>query len=188
MSQRLEIVRARADPDELRRTAADAVHWWIGAPAHAHAVAAGFLARAGDLAAARREVDTVLALNDWRADRSYLWSVFVGELAAAAIALRDRALCELLLTDLMPLADTCAVNGALVCFMGAHAHRVGLLQTALGDPEQAAQSLHQALDVHRRLGARIWEEESRRALAGLSTPTPASSPSMRRVGDLWQIG
>ena len=188
MSQRLEIVRARADPDELRRTAAEAVHWWIGAPAHAHAVAAGFLARAGDLAAARREVDTVLALDDWRADRSYLWSVFVGELTAAAIALGDRALCELLLDDLMPLADTCAVNGALVCFMGAHAHRVGLLQAALGDPAQAAQSLYQALDVHRRLGARIWEDESRRALAGLGVPAPTSGATMRRVGDLWQVG
>jgi len=188
MSQRLEIVRARADPDELRRTAAEAVHWWIGAPAHAHAVAAGFLARAGDLVAARREVDTVLALDDWRADRSYLWSVFVGELTAAAIALGDRALCELLLNDLLPLADTCAVNGALVCFMGAHAHRVGLLQAALGDPAQAARSLCQALDVHQRLGARIWEDESRRALVGLGVPAPTSGATMRRVGDLWQVG
>jgi hypothetical protein len=187
MSQRLEIVRARADPDELRRTAAEAVRWWIGAPAHAHAVAAGFLARAGDLTAARREVDTVLALDDWRADRSYLWSVFVGELAAAAIALHDQALCELLLNDLKPLADTCAVNGALVCFMGAHAHRIGLLQAALGDPARAGDSLRRAIDIHRRLGARIWEEESRRALAGLSTPAPTSGATMRLVGDLWQV-
>ena len=36
-------------------------------------------------------------------------------------------LCAQLLDDLLPMADTCAVNGALVCFMGAHAHRVGLL-------------------------------------------------------------
>ncbi|WP_328463321.1 ATP-binding protein [Actinoplanes sp. NBC_00393] len=32
MSQRLEIVRCRADPAELRATAAAAVEWWIGAP------------------------------------------------------------------------------------------------------------------------------------------------------------
>ena len=52
-----------------------------GVPSHAHAVAAGFLARAGDpddLDAARRALDTVVALDTWRADRSYLWSVFVG--------------------------------------------------------------------------------------------------------------
>ena len=87
MSQRLEIVRARDDPAELRDMAAEAVRWWVGAPAHAHAVAAGFHARAGDLDAARRELDTVLALDDWRTDRSYLWSIFIGEL----IDRRDRA-------------------------------------------------------------------------------------------------
>jgi hypothetical protein len=43
MSQRLEIVRARNHPAELRNMAGEAVRWWIGAPAHAHAVAAGFL-------------------------------------------------------------------------------------------------------------------------------------------------
>jgi hypothetical protein len=43
MSQRLEIVRARNQPAELRDLAAEAVRWWIGAPAHAHAVAAGFV-------------------------------------------------------------------------------------------------------------------------------------------------
>ncbi|GIE95597.1 ATP-binding protein [Paractinoplanes rishiriensis] len=183
MSQRLELVRARGEPDELRRTAAEAVRWWVGAPAHAHAVAAGFLARAGDLDAARREVDTVLALDDWRADRSYLWSVFAGELAAAAIALGDRALCTLLLADLRPLAGTCTVNGALVCFMGAHAHRVGLLEAALGDTAAAAASLRQARDIHRRLGARLWERESERALAALVPP----GPELRWVGDLWQL-
>nr|WP_221380457.1 AAA family ATPase [Actinoplanes polyasparticus] len=184
MSQRLEVVRARNDPDELRRTAAEAVGWWIGAPAHAHAVAAGFLARAGDLAAARREVETVRALPDWRADRSYLWSVFVGELTAAAIALKDRELCELLLADLEPLADTCAVNGALVCFMGAHAHRVGLLRAALGEPDGAAESLRAALRVHERLGARLWADETRRALSAL---TPGPEPSICRSGEMWQV-
>jgi hypothetical protein len=37
----------------------------------------GFLARAGDQDAARRELDTALSL-DWHGDRSYLWSIFVG--------------------------------------------------------------------------------------------------------------
>jgi hypothetical protein len=118
MSQRLEIVRARNQVAELRDMAAQAVGWWIGAPAHAHAVAAGFYARAGDLEDARRELDTVLALQDWRSDRSYLWSVFIGEMATAAIALQDRMLCQRLIEELLPVADTCAVNAAFVCFMG----------------------------------------------------------------------
>ena len=74
---------------------------------------------------------------DWRGDRSYLWSAFVGGMTAAAIALEDQSLCEQLLADLVPVGDTCAVNGALVCFMGAHAHRVGLLHAALGQPALA---------------------------------------------------
>ncbi|MCO8275419.1 AAA family ATPase [Actinoplanes sp. TRM 88003] len=184
MSQRLEVVRARGNPDELRRTAAEAVRWWVGAPAHAHAVAAGFLARAGDPTAARREVETVRALPDWRADRSYLWSIFAGELTAAAIALEDRELCQLLLADLEPLADTCAVNGALVCFMGAHAHRVGLLRAALGDSAGAVESLRGALAVHERLGARLWADETRRALATL---TPGAEATICRSGEMWQV-
>lgn len=193
MSQRLEIVRARADPAELRELATDAVRWWIGAPAHAHAVAAGFHARAGDLDTARHELDTVLALPDWRTDRSYLWSVFVGELATAAIALQDLPLCQRLLDDLLPVAGSCAVNGAMVCFMGAHAHRVGLLCAALGRPDAARQWLHQALEIHRVLGAGAWRAETERALAVLDGPTPPlpaqdpGAPCLQRIGDMWLV-
>lgn len=182
MSQRLEIVRARADPAELRAMAGEAVRWWIGAPAHAHAVAAGFHARAGDLDLARRELDIVLALEDWRTDRSYLWSVFIGEMATAAIAVGDRPLCTQLLADLTPVAETCAVNAALVCFMGAHAHRIGLLHAALGAAEPARRWLEQALAVHRRLGARAWAAETERALGALSF-----GPRLRRAGELWEV-
>ncbi|GIJ61432.1 ATP-binding protein [Virgisporangium aurantiacum] len=192
MSQRLEVVRARADPVELRATAAEAVRWWVGAPAHAHAVAAGFAARAGELELARREVDTVLALDDWRSDRSYLWSIFVGELVVAAIALGDRDLKAALLDDLLPIADTCAVNGAFVCFMGAHAHRVGLLYAALDRPEEAVHWLTRALDTHRRLGARAWAEETRGALDRLhavpvTSKEPTAAATLRRVGDMWEV-
>jgi hypothetical protein len=216
MSQRIEIVRARADAAELRELAAEAVRWWIGAPAHAHAVAAGCLARAGDLDGARRELDTVQALDDWRTDLSYLWSVYVGELAVAAIAVADRPLCERLLDDLTPLAGACVVNGALVCFMGSHAHRVGLLHAALGRAAPARQWLAAALDTHRRLGARLWEAESHLALAalggleagrhaeraaelraaagvaapvaGAATPAGADGVVLRRTGDMWLVG
>lgn len=56
MSQRLDLVRARAVPEELARFADDAVGHWTGAPIHAHAVAAGFLARAGDVDGTARHV------------------------------------------------------------------------------------------------------------------------------------
>jgi hypothetical protein len=205
MSQRLEIVRVRNDASELREMAAEAVRWWVGAPVHAHAVAAGFLARAGDLDAARTEVDTVVALDAWRTDRTYLWSVYIGELAAAAIALSDRPLCQSVLDALLPAADTCAVNGALVCFMGSHAHRVGLLYGALGRRDEADRWLRRALEIHRRLGARTWEAETVTALARLDDADPPGRPDrpghpgrpdrsedgsagarLQRVGDMWQ--
>jgi tetratricopeptide (TPR) repeat protein len=182
MSQRLEVVRARGDAAELRATAADAVRWWIGAPAHAHAVAAGFYARAGDLDRAASELATVLALPDWRTDRSYLWSIFAGELVVAATALDDRPVCRQLLDDLLPIADTCAVNGALVCFMGAHAHRVGLLYAALGQPDSARHWLDRAVTVHRGLGAALWEAETCTMLATLAIDDP--QPYARRASEL----
>jgi hypothetical protein len=211
MSQRLEVVRARNQPAELREMAVEAVSWWVGAPAHAHAVAAGYCARAGDLDLARRELDTVLALDDWRTDRSYLWSIFIGEMATAAIAVGDAALCERLLDDLLPVAGACAVNGALVCFMGAHAYRVGLLCAALGQLDGARHWLRHAVSVHRRLGARIWLAESEHALAAIDQPdgartegipaavrsrppgaaeatsgSEAEVPRLLRTGDMWQ--
>jgi hypothetical protein len=220
MSQLLEVVRARGDPAALRHTAGLAVERWVGVPTHAHAVAAGFLARAGDIDGARRELDVVLSLADWRAERSYLWSVFVGELVEAAVAVADHPLCERLLEDLMPVADSCAVNGALVCFMGAHAQRVGQLHAALDRADPARDWLRRALDTHITLGARAWEAETCAALVSvggsgadrhaararaiadelglarvavrmgtqLHAAAARSGASLRRVGDMWEVG
>ena len=184
MSQLLEVTRARGLPDQLRETAARAVEWWVGAPAHAHAIAAGFLARAGDREGARRELDTVLTLEDWRADRSYLWSVFVGELATAAVAVGDGDLCRRLLDDLRPLRTTCAVNGALVCFMGAHAHHLGQLHAALGERKEAEVLLREALATHERLGARGWAAETSAALVRVLR----GGVALRAVGEVWEVG
>ena len=185
MSQRLELVRARADADELRRFAGDAVDHWTGAPVHAHAVAAGFLTRAGDADAAAHHVATVVDLGTWRADRSYLWSVLVRELAHAAIALDDRELCRQLFDDLNPIADSCGVNGAVVAFAGSHAHTAGLLAAALDRSEASQLLLDQAATTYRRLGATSWLADARADAARSSDDT--ATASMRRVGDVWHL-
>ena len=189
MSQHLEIVRAGGQTDELRAFATEAVGHWKGAPIHAHAVAAGFFARAGDLGAAHQHVATVVDLGTWRADRSYLWSVFVRELARAALALEDRDLCARLLGDLHPVAGSCGVNGAVVAFAGSHAHTAGLLAAALGQADEARQLLDQANDTYRRLGATGWLAEVRGELGATHVlgPAPAASHSMRRRGGAWHI-
>lgn len=186
MSQRLELVRARAVPDELTRFATEAVAHWTGAPVHAHAVAAGFSARAGDLGGARRHVALVIDLGTWRADRSYLWSTFVRELAVAAIALGDVSLCEELLADLIPMGASCGVNGAVVAFAGSHAHTAGLLTSALGRDGRAL--LDQAGVTYDRLGATGWRAE----IEGIAEhPGPGAAGSMnrwmRRHGRSWHI-
>ncbi|MGQ0576622.1 MAG: ATP-binding protein [Pseudonocardia sp.] len=173
MSQLLGLVRARGEPARLQATAAEAVTHWVGVPSHAHAVAAGLLALAGapdDLAAARRALDTVSAIGTWRDDRSYLWPVFVGAMATAAARLGDRTLCAELLAELEPVAGSCGVNGALVCFMGSNAHWAGILAAALGRTDDARRHLENALDVHRRLGAAAWEAETSVELALLGAP------------------
>ncbi len=167
MSQLLEVARARGEPDQLRATAEMAVGWWVGIPSHAHAVAAGLLADAGDLDAARRALDTVRELGTWREDRSYVWSVFVGGLTAAAARLGDLDLCAELFAELAPLAETCGVNGAVVCFMGSHAHWAGVAAETLGRTDEARDLLLRALRAHERLGARAWEAETCAVLAEL---------------------
>ncbi|MGP4056025.1 ATP-binding protein [Mycobacterium sp. 4D054] len=187
MSQRLELVRARAAPTELVAFADEAVRHWTGAPVHAHAVAAGFNARAGDLDAASRHVSAVQDLGTWRAERSYLWSVFVRELAVAAVAVDERVLCEELLTELEPLADSCGVNGALVAFAGSHAHTAGRLAAALGQPDRAKSLLAQACRVYERLGAwTLAEARTDLEAAQRDGATPATRALRRRDLD-WEV-
>jgi tetratricopeptide (TPR) repeat protein len=168
MSQRLELVRAQGDASAQQAFAGEAVGWWIGTPVYAHAVAAGFMARAGDLDAARREVDVVLELGAWQADRSYLWSVLVGNLTDAAVRLKDAELCARILDELRPVLSSCGVNGAVVAFAGSHAHFAGIAAASLGRHEEAHTLLQQAVTVHARLGAGVWEAASRDALRGLA--------------------
>ena len=190
MSQRLELVRARDDPGELTAFAAEAVAHWTGAPVHAHAVAAGFYASADDLDAARHHLATVVDLGGWQSDRSYLWSVYVRELAHAAMALADRALCTQLLDDLRPLVTSCGVNGAMVAFAGSHAHTAGLLAATLHQTDLARSLLHQAHAAYQRLGAPLWQADTERHLdtiAPTTAPPTAHVASMRRQGAVWHL-
>ena len=190
MSQRLELVRAHADPNELQRFAAAAVDHWTGAPVHAHAVAAGFWARSGDRQRARRHVVTVLDLGSWRADRSYLRSVFLRELAQAAIMLDEQDLISELYEAFRPLGDTCAINGALVAFAGSFADTASRLAAALGRTDDAEDSRKQALDTYNRLGARGWHQELSEVDGSARTnaaPTADSPARLQRAGPVWHL-
>lgn len=198
MSQRVALASARRDPDELRTLATDAVQWWTGAPVLAHAVAAGALAKAGDLAGAEREVGRMVVAGGWQSEGSYLRSVLVGHLAEASIALESRELCAELLADIEEIADACGVNGAVVAFAGPFAHSVGILASALGDQETARSMLHRSIETSRRLGAAVWErrgETELRAIDERSVSSPWSESndaepelaSLVHRGRVWTI-
>jgi tetratricopeptide (TPR) repeat protein len=182
-AQLLELTRARGDPEEQRAFAAEAVKWWVGMPGLAHAVAAGLLARAGDLNDARHHVNTLRALGSWQADRSYMASTLLGNLADAAIALGDTELCAEILDELKPVASSCGVNGAVVAFAGSHAHFAGLVAVSLGRTEEAVKYLQCAVEVHEQLAAVTWEAASRAALAA----AVGRRPTLRRRQAAWEI-
>jgi hypothetical protein len=147
---------------------------WTGAPVHAHGVAAGFCARAGDLDLARHHLSVVQSLGSWRTDRSYLWSVYVRELATAAAAVGDLELCAGLLDDIGTVTGTCGVNGAVVAFAGCHSRPASLLAAALGDQARARALLAEADAVEARLGVR-------------TSATVPDGPSLTRTGQTWEV-
>ena len=188
MSQLIEVARARGEPSRLVATAQMAVACWVGLPSLAHAVAAGLLADAGDVDGARRALDTVRELGTWSEDRSYVWSVSVGGLTAAAARLGDLDLSGELLTELAPLAGTCGVNGTVVCFLGSHAHWAGVGAKALGRTEEARDLLLRALRAHERVGARAWEAETCAVLAELGAGATYHDRAAGLAGQFGLVG
>jgi len=194
MSQRVALARTREDPDELRRLARDAVDHWTGAPALAHAVAAGASATAGDLDAAAREVAMVTESGGLADEGSYLRSVLVAHLADAAVALDDAGLCRSLLDDMDGLTDSCGVNGAVVAFAGPFAHPAGVLAAALGDVERGRELLTRSIDTSRRLGASVWirrgetaRQELDREAVGTEEQEGTGFASITREGPVWMV-
>jgi len=202
MSHRVALVRALDDPDEHRRLAVDAIAHWTGAPVHAHSVAAGALAAAGDLDAAARQVAMVADAGGWTNEGSYLRSVLVAHLATAAVALDDQPLCRELFEEVQPLAGTCGVNGAIVAFAGPFDHTAGILAAALGDDDRATLLLGRSVETARSLGAVVWARVAETALSRISktaeaaadtdsadgaTPTTIDVASLTRTSNIWTM-
>ena len=200
MSHRVAFARALQDPEENRRLAADAVAHWTGTPVHAHSVAAGALAAAGDLDSAARELATVADSGGWRSEGSYLRSVLVAHLAEAAVALDDLQLCRELLAEVEPLTGHCGVNGAVVAFAGPFDHTAGTLSAAVGDQDRASFLLQRSVDTSRRLGAVDWVRAGEESLASLTenhsvhgasasrSAADGEPATMHRTGGVWSVG
>ena len=187
MSQRVELIRALGQPEAMLAFAQQAVAHWTGAPVHAHAIAAGFCARAGDLARAQHHMVAVSNLGTWRADQSYLRSVFLRELSIAATLTGDVALINELFGEFHSLVGECGVNGAVIAFAGAHSHTAALLAHALGDDVRAQQWLSMAAATYQRLGAHSWDVALRDEFRIHQRRTLAPDATMTFQSDTVQI-
>jgi hypothetical protein len=118
--------------------------------------------------------------------------VLVGNLTDAAARLQDAGLCARILEELRPVLSSCGVNGAVVAFAGSHAHFAGIAAASVGRHEEARTLLQQAVTVHARLGASVWEAASRDALGALATTAPSTVPGhqvavLRRQQRAWTV-
>jgi hypothetical protein len=126
--------------------------------------------------------------------RNQGWTVNLTYAAELAAAVGDAEACRRLHQALEPLRETTAVTTAAVTFKGAVAHHLGVLAAALGRQEEAEAHLRQAVELHRRLGARAWTRRSTEALErllGVAPAVPGGGPAhgtFRRDGALWTLG
>ena len=186
MSQLLEVARARG---RRRRAPGDRrLGPWTGGwarPAHAHAVAAGFLARAGDREGARASWTRCCCLEDWRADRSYLWSVFVGERRDGGGRGGATATCA------AGCSTTCARCGrrarSTVRWSASWARTPitsGSCTPRSGSGRRPRCCSARRWATHERLGARGWAAETSAALARVLR----GGVALRAVGEVWEVG
>ena len=172
MSHRVALAWARGEPEEFKTLALDAVKWWTGAPVHAHAIAAGAWARAGNMSEAQREINLVEASGGWRNENSYLQAVFLPYLASAAVACDDKSLARELLAEFEPMSNSCGVNGAAVAFSGPFAYSLGILSGILGREKKSREYLATAESMAQSLGALGWVRDCQRGISELDDAPP----------------
>ena len=162
--QRVDVAAAGAGPGpgrprRLAAFAAEAVAHWAGAPCTPTPLPPASAPGPATSTPPAADLDAVRALDGWRADRSYLWSVFVARSPRRGGGRRPRAV-RPAAGRARELTGTCGVNGALVAFTGSNAHTAGRLAAALGDPVRARALLAQACEVY---GGWARRRSSRRA-------------------------
>jgi class 3 adenylate cyclase/tetratricopeptide (TPR) repeat protein len=128
---------------------------------------------------------SAIPLDDVKRDWIFVHNVT--ELAEAAVRLEDHDVAARCYRALLPYAGTTCLVSALVCFSGAVDHHLGILANELGDGAAAAGHLEAALEIHERLGARLWVKASLDLLAEVRTKSAAGpfgvpAQSRRRGG------
>jgi tetratricopeptide (TPR) repeat protein len=131
----------------------------------------------GDLERVEAQAPQLLdELDPGELPRNQSWTVNLTYAAELAAAVGDAEACRRLYQALEPLRETTAVTTAAVTFKGAVAHHLGVLAAALGQREEAEAHLRRAVDLHRRLGARLDAAQHR----GAGAPAGRGAGGARR--------
>lgn len=154
--QQLVLARTVGDPDRLAarlREFEDLADRFPTLPAIRAAIGC-VLADIGRPAAARAELERVLATPPESMPRNTTWLATLAFLAELSCLLGDEERAARLRDLLAPFADHVVVLDAAIVCLGSAQRHAGLLAAATGDQETAVASFESALLANRRLGAR----------------------------------
>ncbi len=188
------LVLAELQPREDLVAFANFLESWIEQEPRVAAVAANFLAAAGDLDGARRLLVIAIAAMDGKLEAPRqsdpAWLVVM---ALSAVAIGDQELAEQVAALIEPYGGLLIVNAGAVTFCGAADHWLGLLAGVRGRASEARTLLEGAVAAYRAMGATWFERSASSALEGMSAAPVHSAPAerramMRRTDDGWQIG
>jgi DNA-binding SARP family transcriptional activator len=121
----------------------------------------------GDEARGRELLDLLPLPVVHELPRDQWWLLLLANLGWAAARLRDAERAGALLELLRPYAAQAVLCGGAVFFWGAAAHWLGVLATTTDAFADAESYLRNALDRHRRMGARPWTARTQCELARL---------------------
>jgi tetratricopeptide (TPR) repeat protein len=152
--QQYVLRRARGGLERLAASIEHAVERYPAVPAWRVALAQLYFL-VGRETEARREFEHVAANDFARLPRDHVWLGATAALAELSAAFSDGERAAVLYEMLRPYADRNCTVGFAMCY-GPTARYLGLLATALGRPEAAAEHFESALQMARRMAARPW--------------------------------
>jgi DNA-binding SARP family transcriptional activator len=131
-----------------------------------HASIAAGRASENDLEGTREALSRVDPMSLADLPREMYWTSLIAMLAAACWHAHDTTRAAVLYEIATPHADMFVINPGCI-FLGAMHHHLGLLAGTL-NRDGAGVHLDTAVDLHRRVGAHIWVQRSKTALADLA--------------------
>ena len=164
-----------------------------GQPWAAPAAVAFYFYAAGDRAGSAAELART---KTWPLPFDGEWLATMWWHGRTAIELGDLEHAAVAYDALRPYAEVWAVDGMGAGVCGVSAHLLGRLATMLGNHDEAARWLEQALAAHRRAGADGLIAETERAVAELSIARKATAPAvdaapeqatLLRDGPVWRV-